>query len=104
MLDSKDMNFGNEFSRTVRLAGADLRNAFEALKERSPGLRTRDASKELGVTEAELAACRVGDGIIRLTSDFAEILGELPEVGEVMALTRNEHCVHEKHGAFDNVS
>ena len=31
---------------------------------------------------------------------FGALLARLPEAGEVMALTRNEACVHEKHGAF----
>ena len=29
------------------------------------------------------------------------MLARLPEAGEVMALTRNEACVHEKHGRFN---
>jgi putative hemin transport protein len=42
--------------------------------------------------------------VIRLEPEFAEILRAMPSVGEVMVLTRNEHCVHEKHGSFDHVS
>jgi putative hemin transport protein len=87
-----------------RLAGEELRLALIHLKERIPALRARDAAKELGVTEAELLACRTGDTVIRLEPEFAEILRAMPSVGEVMVLTRNEHCVHEKHGRFDHVS
>jgi putative hemin transport protein len=87
-----------------RRSGAALRASLADLKSRTPGVRARDAAKELGVSEAELVACRAGEGVIRLTADFAEILRSLPACGEVMALTRNEHCVHEKHGRFDHVS
>jgi putative hemin transport protein len=87
-----------------RLTGDELRQALIHLKERIPALRARDAAKELGVTEAELLACRAGDTVIRLEPEFAEILRAMPSVGEVMVLTRNEHCVHEKHGRFDHVS
>src|SRR5688572_23252239 len=87
-----------------RPSGAALRAALAELKNRAPGIRARDAAKELGVSEAELVACRTGEGVIRLAADFAEILRSLPACGEVMALTRNEHCVHEKHGVFDHVS
>ena len=27
----------------------------------------------------------------------------MPSVGRVMCLTRNEHCVHERHGRFEDV-
>jgi putative hemin transport protein len=85
-------------------SGAELRDALRQIKERIPGIRTRDAARELGVTEAELVACRVGHGVVRLDPDFKAILSGMPAVGEVMVLTRNEHCVHEKHGCFGNVS
>ena len=87
-----------------RLSGAALREALEKQKNATPGVRARDAARVLGVSEAELVACRVGKGVMRLEPDFAEILRAMPAVGEVMVLTRNEHCVHEKHGRFDNVS
>jgi putative hemin transport protein len=88
----------------LRLSGAALREALSRQREATPGVRTRDAAKMLGVSEAELVACRVGHGITRLEPDFAGILRAMPAVGEVMVLTRNEHCVHEKHGRFGNVS
>lgn len=93
--------------RTVdggRLSGSALRAALQGAKSQTPNIRARDAAKALGVSEAELVACRTGDGVIRLETDFAEILRALPAAGEVMVLTRNEHCVHEKHGAFGKVS
>jgi putative hemin transport protein len=88
----------------TRLQGSALREAFLNRKAGTPGLRARDAAHELGVSEGELVACRVGHGVTRLEAKFPDILKALPEVGEVMILTRNQHCVHEKHGTFDNVS
>lgn len=90
--------------KPARLAGQALREALARQRDKTPGIRTRDAARELGVTEAELVACRVGEGVIRLEPEFADILRAMPAVGEVMVLTRNEPCVHEKHGRFDHVS
>ncbi|MCP5433635.1 MAG: hemin-degrading factor [Alphaproteobacteria bacterium] len=87
-----------------RLAGAELLAAFVALRERHPRLRARDAAAELGVSEAELLAARVGEEVVRLQADWADVVRALPALGPVMALTRNAHCVHEKHGRFDKVS
>ncbi|MBJ7543417.1 hemin-degrading factor [Rhodomicrobium udaipurense] len=67
-------------------------------------LRARDAATRLGVSEAEFVAAKVGHEAIRLQPDFADILRALSGVGEVLALTRNEHCVHEKHGTFEAVA
>lgn len=88
-----------------KLRGGRLREAMEHHKATTSGLRARDLALALGVSEAELVACRAGDdSVIRLEPDFGEILRAMPSVGEVMVLTRNEHCVHEKYGAFDHVS
>ncbi|MDX2266149.1 MAG: ChuX/HutX family heme-like substrate-binding protein [Hyphomicrobiales bacterium] len=86
------------------LTGEALRQAHDRLRDASPGVRAREAAAQLGVSEAELVAARVGRGVVRLDVEFADVLRALPAVGEVMALTRNDHCVHEKHGAFDHVS
>jgi putative hemin transport protein len=104
MLDDADLPNMSGDEMQPRLAGAALREALVKQKDVTPGIRARDAAKALGVSEAELVACRVGDGVTRLEPEFAEILRAMPAVGEVMVLTRNEHCVHEKHGRFDNVS
>ena len=88
----------------ARLKGLALREAAILHKSETPGLRARDLARDLDVSEGELAASRVGDGAIKLKPDFASVLRALPAVGEVMVLTRNDHCVHEKHGAFDHVS
>ena len=86
------------------LEGAEgLYERWGALRAAQPGLRAREAASALGVSEAQLLACRVGHGVIELAPDWAAILHGLPALGEIMALTRNDHAVHEKTGGFDNV-
>jgi putative hemin transport protein len=67
-------------------------------------IRNRDAAALLGVSEGELIASSVGDTAIRLAGDFRELLRGLEPVGRVMALTRNDACVHEKDGVYTNLS
>ncbi len=104
MLDTVLQGEEDESHLPQRLSGASLRQAHETLKAEQPGIRARDAALKLGVSEAELVASRVGDGVIRLDADWGEVLKALTPLGKVMALTRNEHCVHEKHGIYDNIS
>ncbi|HEV7353318.1 MAG TPA: ChuX/HutX family heme-like substrate-binding protein [Brevundimonas sp.] len=82
---------------------ADLRARWARARHDQPGLRARDAARQLGVSEAALIASRVGEDAVRLDGDLADLVRGLPAVGEVMVLTRNESCVHEKVGRFDHV-
>jgi putative hemin transport protein len=66
-------------------------------------VRERDLAGQLGISEAELVAADVGAGTVRLTCDVPAVLNGLAEVGEVMALTRNESVVHEKIGTYGGV-
>jgi putative hemin transport protein len=83
---------------------AALRAAWDQLREQQPALRIRDAAARLGVSEAELLATGVGAGVTRLEGDFTEMVKMLPELGEIMALTRNDHAVHERRGVYEDVS
>lgn len=76
---------------------------WDALRAREPRLRIRNAAATLGVGEGELVAARCGDGVLRLNADFKHQLKALEGVGEVMALTRNDHAVHERHGRYHNL-
>ena len=84
-------------------ATLELREAYYKLKAEKP-VRVRNAAAELGVSEGQLVACRVGDGVIRLKDDPQAILENIEPLGEVMALTRNEDCVHERKGVYSNHS
>ncbi|MEM6325660.1 MAG: ChuX/HutX family heme-like substrate-binding protein, partial [Bacteroidota bacterium] len=84
----------------------DLRETFAAFRAENPTTRIRAAARELGVSEAELVATEVDGTAVPLTrpgSNWREILPELEALGEVMALTRNDACVHEKKGVYENV-
>lgn len=84
-------------------SNADLAARWSRLRDEKPALRIRDAAVTLGVSEAELVALGAGKTATPLTPDWRGILNDMPGVGRVMCLTRNEHCVHERHGCFEGV-
>lgn len=77
-----------------------LMDRWEALRAEKPRLRIRDAATELGVSEAELLATRCGTDVTRLDGDWQQFFKDLPTLGRVMCLTRNEDAVHERYGSF----
>ncbi len=81
----------------------DLAARWSRLRGEKPALRIRDAAAKLGVSEAELVALGLGTTATPLDGDWRAILREMPTVGRVMCLTRNEDCVHERHGRFEDV-
>lgn len=88
---------------------AALAAAWAAYRQENPKVRIRDAAAALGVSEGELVASGVrpvdgSGGTIRLQRDWKALVEALPSLGRVMALTRNEHCVHEKVGRYDRIS
>ncbi|MCG5243802.1 hemin-degrading factor [Azospirillum doebereinerae] len=82
---------------------SDLLARIEALRAAEPRLRARDLAQRLGVSEAEFVAAGCGRSATRLRPDWAELLRALEPLGEVMALTRNDSAVHERHGIYRNV-
>ncbi|HWG11290.1 MAG TPA: ChuX/HutX family heme-like substrate-binding protein [Rhodanobacteraceae bacterium] len=89
---------------TTVMPPAQLQQAWRELRTAEPMLRARDLAERLGVSEGELVASRCGDGdIVRLQGPWDELIRDLPALGRVMALTRNDSCVHEKKGEFDNI-
>ena len=81
-----------------------LKNRWAIFKTENPKSRIRDAARQLGVSEAELLVTGVGETVSRLTDDFQSILKEVPTLGYVMALTRNDALVHERKGHYKKVS
>lgn len=79
-----------------------LKEKWEALKTEQPQMRIRNAADALGVSEGELISTQVGDYVTVLKPDFAGILTEVESLGRVMALTRNDECVHERKGVYLN--
>ncbi len=80
----------------------DLKEKWEALKAENPHLRIRNAAQDLGVSEAELLVTNIGNGVTVMKADFADLLQEVVKLDKVMALTRNEECVHERKGVYVN--
>lgn len=80
----------------------DLKTQWDALKQAQPHLRIRNAAEKLGVSEMELLATKIGNGVTRLEPNFKDILSEIESLGKVMALTRNNECVHERKGTYLN--
>lgn len=92
-----------ETTDLIGAPGDTVRAAWNQAKEADPKLRARDAAELLGVPEAGLVASLVGENATRLEGDFGALLARMSAVGEVMVLTRNTSCVHEKVGIFDHV-
>ncbi len=83
---------------------SNLKARYDALVQEEPKLRVRNAAEKLGVSEMELVAAQCGDiQAILLEGTAQTIFKELQTLGEVMLLTRNEWCVHERHGRYESV-
>ncbi len=79
----------------------DLNARRQALAEKEPTLRARDIAARLGISEIELVALgSEGTTVARLKPDWTGIIAEVSTLGRVMALTRNEDCVHERKGVY----
>jgi putative hemin transport protein len=81
-----------------------LKERWAEFKTANPKTRIRDAARELDTTEADLVGTGLGENVILLEGDFRELLKDVTSLGYVMALTRNDHVVHERKGVYENVS
>ena len=89
-----------------------IRDTFTELRRASKA-RHRDIANTLKISEGELIAAHAGasdshgNAILhatRLRPEWASIIESLEPLGEVMALTRNASCVHEKVGVYRKAS
>jgi putative hemin transport protein len=85
---------------TTTTAGTGLQQRFDELMAARPKTRIRNAAIELGVSEVELLVLRIGDGVTRLRPEFRALMAEIPTLGRVMALSRNDDAVHERKGEY----
>jgi putative hemin transport protein len=85
------------------LTGNSLKSSWLSFREKNPKTRIRNAAAALQTTEAEILAAFTGSSVLRLKDQFAELWKRMPELGYVMSLTRNESCVHERRGVFENI-
>ena len=96
-MNSTEKLFTREYQKS------DLRKRYETLMQ-AKSLRRRDMAQELQVSEAELIDHQCGVKSVRLNKDFGDLISQLPALGYIMTLTRNEHAVHERKGRYENVS
>ena len=78
-----------------------VRHEYAQLDEATRNKRARDLATHLGLTEAQWVAaqCEMVRSI-PLAGKPAEIFSQVGRLGEAMALTRNDYCVHERHGEY----
>lgn len=79
---------------------ANLRSRNQVLLGEQPKLRARDLAKALDVSEAQWVAAGCTGGTTALRGEPQAIFRELGTLGDVMALTRNDWCVHERRGRY----
>ena len=99
-------------SSTFPICNTELVASEFARLRREKKARHRDIAEELGMAEGELIAAHAGLsladgallGAVRLQADWPAIVAALEPLGEVMALTRNASCVHEKTGVYRKAS
>jgi len=75
---------------------------IRAARAAEPKMRARDLAESLGIAEAEICAAMVGAEATRIAAHPDAIMPLLTAFGPVMALTRNDSCVIEKVGVFDD--
>ena len=89
-----------------------IRDHFSTLRRTSKA-RHRDIADTFKISEGELIAVHVGMAdddspsilqATRLRPEWSAIIESLEPLGEVMALTRNASCVHEKTGVYRKAS
>lgn len=78
--------------------------AIRAARAENPKTRARDLAETLGISEAQLVAADLGQGVTRITAQPDLLMPLIPSLGTVMALTRNRSCVHERVGQYEAYS
>lgn len=81
-----------------------LKQKYEDYKIANPKKRIREAAQDLQVSEASLLMTGLGHTVKRLKSDFEGLLQGVTALDYVMALTRNEYCVNERKGVYEDIS
>lgn len=85
----------------------ELKQKWDDLKKDNSKLRIKDCAEMLGVSELELLLTdldSVNPKITILNAKPTEVMARAKELGYVMALSRNDHCVHERKGIYGDLS
>lgn len=81
-------------------------DTIRAARLEHSGKRPRDLADHLGISEAALLAAHVGAEtglrVTRIEHAPDTVMPLMTALGEVMALTRNASCVHERVGTFED--
>lgn len=72
------------------------------VRAQDPRRHARDMAAYLGIAEAEICAALVGFGATRIAAHPDALIPRLKAFGPLMALTRNDACVIEKVGIYDD--
>jgi putative hemin transport protein len=83
--------------------GAALQQAWSRIQEAKPGIRIREAAKELRVSEADLLVTKVGENVVKLQGPWDQLLRSFKTLGRVLSLTRNDACILEHKGSFQDI-
>ena len=73
---------------------------IRALRAENPKARARDFASTQGITEAELVAAYVGLTTTAIEAAPDALFPLIGTLGDVLALTRNDSCVHERRGVY----
>ncbi|TGD63641.1 hemin-degrading factor [Tabrizicola sp. WMC-M-20] len=84
------------------LLSPDVIEQITHARTQHPKLRERDLAAAIGLSEAQLVAAEAGAAATRIIADPARLLPHVCQMGDVMALTRNESAVHERRGVYKN--
>lgn len=84
--------------QAIQMTAKEIRNA----KVENADLYPRTLAERLGISEVALIAAETGHGAVRLEAHPDQLIAHVQSLGEVMALTRNESCVIEKVGVYEN--
>ncbi|MCB1137175.1 MAG: heme ABC transporter ATP-binding protein [Leptospiraceae bacterium] len=99
----RESEISEEKIKQEKVMNRELKERWDQLKKEDPRLRIRDAAHRLQVSEMDLLCTRTDD-VVYLRPEFKEIMAAMGSAGKVMALTRNEACVHERKGTYQDIS
>ncbi|MEP5762267.1 MAG: ChuX/HutX family heme-like substrate-binding protein [Litoreibacter sp.] len=77
-------------------------NEIRELRSQNLQMRERDFAETNQISEAQLLGAYTGQSVTRIDAHPDAIMAAAMKLGEVMALTRNPSCVHEKIGVYEN--
>ena len=77
-------------------------NRIRALRAENTNARARDFAQMHGITEADLMAAHVGQWATAIDATPDRLIPWIAQMDDVMALTRNTSCVHERIGTYED--